>query len=122
MKRPVLLIVGAAAAAFVLAAVGASAHTAWLNVTKTVGTHASTFTDEASGARTESPEPTESPEASPKAEPSERPEPAESPEPAENEQEPAEGSGSGETEGTHTGSGHDDGGSGHHDGQGGGDD
>jgi hypothetical protein len=92
MKRPVVLIVGAAATAFVLAAAGASAHTAWLTVAKSVTSHAATFADEASGARTESPDVDESPDAkaTPSPEPTERPEPTQAPEPAENEQEPAE--------------------------------
>lgn len=71
MKRPVVLIVGAAAAALVLAGIGASAHSG-LSTSKVVGVHSSTFGDEATGARTEpadTPEPTEKPEAPPTAEP-----------------------------------------------------
>ena len=76
MKRPVVLIVGAAAGAFLLAGVGASAH-AGLSLTRLIGVHSSSFGDEATGARTEpaetpetaAPEPTEKPEAPPTAEP-----------------------------------------------------
>lgn len=78
MKRPVVLILGAAAGALLVAAVGASAHSG-LSLTRMVGVHSSTFGDEASGARTETPEPSESPEASetpeaaPTAEPTQAP-------------------------------------------------
>ena len=81
MKRPVVLIVGAAAGALLVAAVGASAHSGF-SLTRLVGVHSAVLDDEATGARTEtpepseSPEPTETPEASPTAEPSEAPEPA----------------------------------------------
>jgi hypothetical protein len=75
MKRPVVLIVGAAAAVFLLAGVGASAHSG-LSLSKFVGVQSSTFGDEATGARTEPtetpetlPEPAETPEAPPTAEP-----------------------------------------------------
>jgi len=71
MKRPVVLIVGAAAAAFLLAGIGASAHSG-LSISKFIGVHSSTSGDEATGARTEpadTPEPTETPEAPPTAEP-----------------------------------------------------
>ncbi len=81
MKRPVVLIVGAAAGALLIAAVGASAHSG-LFLTP-VGVHQGFSGDEASGARTESPEPTESPEASPTAEPTELPEPSPTAEPTE---------------------------------------
>src|SRR5262252_352632 len=77
MKRPVLVIVGLVSGAILVAAAGASAHSA-LNLARSVG-HSSIQTDEASGSPTESPEPSESPEASPTAEPSETPEPTESP-------------------------------------------
>src|SRR5579864_1000344 len=76
MKRPVVLIVGAAAGALLVAAVGASAHTGF-SLTRLVGVHSAVLSDEATGARTESPEPsdspeaTETPEASPTAEPTE---------------------------------------------------
>ena len=63
MKRPVVLIVGAAAGALLVAAVGASAHTG-LSLTSLVGVHSAVQGDEATGARTETPEPSESPEAS----------------------------------------------------------
>jgi hypothetical protein len=117
MKRPVVLVVGAAAAAFVLAAAGASAHTAWLDVTR-AGTQALTFGDEASGARTESPEPTEPPEATPTAKPTERPEPTEAAEPPEVDQQPGDGGGASEDQGEDQGSqttstGHHDGDAGH---------
>jgi hypothetical protein len=91
MKRPVSLVVGLAAGAVLIAAVGASAHTGF-SLIRTVGVQQSQFGDEASGARTESPvpaespeaspEPTEKPEAPPTAEPSETPETDESGEPA----------------------------------------
>lgn len=71
MKRPVVLIVGAAAAAFLLAGVGASAHSG-LSLSRFIGVQSGTFGDEATGARTEpadTPEPTETPEAPPTAEP-----------------------------------------------------
>ena len=70
MKRPVVLIVGAAAGALLVAAVGASAHTGF-SLAKVVGQHVTTFGDEATGTRTEptdTPEPTETPEAPPTAE------------------------------------------------------
>ena len=60
MKRPVVLIVGVAAGAFLVAGAGASAHTIQL-LTRSAGTQSSVSSDEASGARTESPEPSESP-------------------------------------------------------------
>ena len=84
MRRPVVLIVSVAAAAFLIAGAGASAHTIQL-LTRAAGTHSSLLSDEATGARTESPEPAESPEATPKAEPTEKPKPAETPEAAETE-------------------------------------
>src|SRR5689334_7371393 len=62
MKRPVVLIVGAATGALLVAAVGASAHTGF-SLTRLAGVHSATLGDEATGARTESPEPSESPEA-----------------------------------------------------------
>ena len=86
MKRPLVLIVGAAAALLV-AAVGASAHTGFS--LKFAGASQAQSGDVASGARLQSPEPSEAPEASPTAEPTETPEaspkaePAETPEPAE---------------------------------------
>ena len=61
MKRPVVLIVSVAAGAFLVAGAGASAHTIQL-VTRSAGTQSSVSSDEASGARTESPEPSEAPE------------------------------------------------------------
>ena len=82
MKRPLVLIVGAAAALLV-AAVGASGHTGFS--LKFAGASQAQSGDVASGARLQSPEPSEAPEASPTAEPTETPkaEPAETPEPAE---------------------------------------
>jgi len=71
MKRPVVLIVGAAAGAFLLAGVGASAHSG-LSLARFIGVQSSTFGDEATGARTEpadTPEAIEKPEAPPTAEP-----------------------------------------------------
>ena len=76
MKRPVVLIVGAAAGAFLLAGVGASAHSG-LSLARFTGVHSTSFGDEATGARTEpadtpetaAPEPTETPEAPATAEP-----------------------------------------------------
>jgi outer membrane biosynthesis protein TonB len=81
MKRPFTLVIGLAAAALLIAAIGASAHTGF-SIFKTAGVH-QTQMDEASGARTESPEPAESPEASPSPEPTEKPEPSPTAEPTE---------------------------------------
>ncbi len=78
MKRPLLLVTGAAVAGLLIAGIGASAHT--LVPAGFRGTHASASNDEASGARTESPEAAESPEPSPSPEPAESPEPSPSPE------------------------------------------
>jgi hypothetical protein len=76
MKRPAILIVALVAGALLVIGAGASAHT--LSLVRHVGTQtAHTFSDDASGARTKSPEPEESPEASPTARPTEKPEPAE---------------------------------------------
>jgi len=75
MKRPVVLIVGAASGALLVAAVGASAHTGF-SLTRLAGVHSAVLTDEASPEPSDSPEPSETPEASPTAEPSEAPEPA----------------------------------------------
>lgn len=116
MKRPVLLIVGAAAGALLVAAVGASAHTGF-SLTRLVGVQSSVSGDEATGARTEtpeaieSPEPTDTPEAAPTAEPTEAPEPAETETGDDNEAPKAQPTTSGE---------HEDGG-GDHRGGGGGD-
>lgn len=103
MKRPYLLIAGAAAAGFLIAGIGASAHS--LNLTRFTHVQGVTFGDEASGARTESPEPSESPEAPPTSEPTEAPEPSPKAEPTE----PAEtetGDDQGEHGGTGTGDDH----------------
>ncbi len=73
MKRPVVLIVGAAAGALLVAATGASAQTGF-SLSKVMTLHSTTFGDEATGTRVEpsdSPEPTETPEAPPTAEPAE---------------------------------------------------
>ena len=83
MKRPVVLIVGAAAGALLVAAAGASAHTA-LFLSSPVGQHATVLSDEATGAATETPEPAETPEAPPTAEPTDNPEPTETPEAPDN--------------------------------------
>ena len=112
MKRPVVMIVGAAAGALLVAGVGASAHTA-INLATSVGTRSHLFGDEATAARVQSPEPEASPEATPTAEPAERPEPAATAEPAENE--PAENENDNDNDDNdaveHAGSGnHDDGG------------
>lgn len=123
MKRPVVLIVGAAAGALLIAGIGASAHTG-LFLTQ-VGVHQGFSGDEASGARTESPEPTDTPEASPTAEPTEQPEasptaePTEAPEPTEPPDEDGgsqpTSSGSGDHEGDGESGGGDHSGSGHGD-------
>jgi outer membrane biosynthesis protein TonB len=122
MKRPVVLIVGAAAGALIVAGVGASAHNAISLATHT-GFQSSVSSDEATGARTESPEPSENPEAPPTAEPTEKPEPTETPEPVENE--PAETDNDNENENHSTApstpTNHEDGGD-HHSGDGGGGD
>lgn len=72
MKRPYLLITGAAAAGLLIAGIGASAHT--MNLTRMAGAHVSTLANQTSATSTESPEPSDSPEASPTAEPTEQPE------------------------------------------------
>lgn len=121
MKRPVVLIVGAAAGALLIAGIGASAHTG-LFLTQ-VGVHQGFSGDEASGARTESPEPTDTPEASPTAEPTEQPEapptaePTEQPEPPDEDggSSQATSSGSGDHEGDGQSGGGDHSGSGHGD-------
>jgi outer membrane biosynthesis protein TonB len=89
MKRPVVLIVGAAVGALLVAAAGASAHSG-ISLATVVNSHTTVFGDDATSARVEpaeSPEPTESPEAPPTAEPTEKPEPPEAAEPAENQNE-----------------------------------
>jgi hypothetical protein len=78
MKTPVVLIVAAIAGALLVAGAGASAQTVLL-LGGSPASHSSGLSDEASGARTESPEPSE------RAEPSESPEPSEAPEPADTE-------------------------------------
>jgi len=72
------LIIGAAAAAMLIAAIGASAHSG-LSLAKLVGVQTGVSADEASGARTEpadTPEATDTPEAPPPAEPTDTPEAA----------------------------------------------
>jgi hypothetical protein len=95
MKRPVVLIVGAAAGALLVAAVGASAHTGF-SLTRLAGVHSATFGDEATGARTESPEPSESPEPAETPEASPTPEPTEAAEPADNDNEQGDNDDQGE--------------------------
>jgi hypothetical protein len=75
-KNSSLAILAAGVAGFLLAA--AIAHSAPIQtLARLVSVQSSGLhSDEASGARTESPEPSESPEESPKAEPSEQPEPS----------------------------------------------
>jgi outer membrane biosynthesis protein TonB len=114
MKRPAVWIVSIVAGALLVAGAGASAHT--FSLVNSLGTHSSSVSaDEASGARTESPEPEETPEASPTAEPTEKPEPAQ------NENEPAENENDNDNddndanEQEHEGQ-HHDGGGDHHDG------
>jgi outer membrane biosynthesis protein TonB len=82
MKRPLSFVIAAVAGVLLIAAVGASAHTG-LSLSKFVGTQQGHFNSEASGGRTESPEPTDSPEASPSPEPTEKPEPSPTAEPTE---------------------------------------
>jgi hypothetical protein len=113
MKRPVVLILGAAAGALLIAVVGASAHTGF-SLTRLAGVHSAVLSDEATGARTESPEPSDSPEPTetPKATPTA--EPAEAPEPADNETETGDNDDQGENNqpaAQPTGSGEHDGGS-----------
>jgi hypothetical protein len=72
MKREVLSF-AAVLGVLILAAVGASAHGGF-SLGKVTTVQSGIRGDDASGARTESPEPSESPEASPKPEPSEQPE------------------------------------------------
>src|ERR1700674_5291119 len=85
MKSPLTFIVGTAAAALLFAAVGASAHGAGPFFSRLTGAQGTHFGDNASGARTESPDPSDSPEAkaSPKAKPAEPPEASPSPRPTE---------------------------------------
>jgi|SRR5215472_4200967 len=115
MKRPLILIVGAAAGALLAAAVGASAHSG-LSLTSMVGVHHAALSDESTGARTESPEPSESPEASETPEASPTAEPSEA---ADNDDEQGDNDDQGEdnpTKASPTSSGeHDDGGGGGHD-------
>jgi hypothetical protein len=116
MKRPSLLIVAMVAGAILVAGAGASAHS--ISLIKSPRTHtATTAFDEASGARTESPELEEAPEASPTAKPSERPAPAENKnEPAETENENENANQDNDAnEQEHEGDHHGDGGD-HHDG------
>jgi outer membrane biosynthesis protein TonB len=72
------------AGAVLIVGVGISAHAQGMHLfgtfTGSTGVH-----HEASGARTESPEPAESPEPSPKPEPTEKPEPSPTPETGDNE-------------------------------------
>jgi outer membrane biosynthesis protein TonB len=114
MKRPSLLIVAMVAGAILIAGAGASAHS--ISLVKSLGTHASTTAfDQASGARTESPEPEETPEASPTTKPTEKPEPPENKnEPTENENE-TENQDNDANEQVHQVE-HNDGGGDHHDG------
>ncbi|HET9780759.1 MAG TPA: hypothetical protein VFR33_03185 [Candidatus Dormibacteraeota bacterium] len=123
MKRPVLLIVGAAAGALLVAAVGASAHSGF-SLTRLAGIQSSVAGDEASGARTESPEPAESPEPTDTPEAAPTAEPTEAAEPADTETENNDDQGETKAPPTAqpTGSGEHDGGGGdqHHDGDGGG--
>jgi outer membrane biosynthesis protein TonB len=85
MKRPLSLVVGAAVAALLIAAIGASAHSAGPLLTRITGAHSTRFGSEASGPRespepSDSPEPSNSPKASPSPEPTEKPEPTDKPE------------------------------------------
>lgn len=74
MPRPKSLLIAAVAVAILIgAAVGTSARGALF--AGFVGVNHTHHGDEASGARTESPEPSDSPEPSPSPEPSEKPEP-----------------------------------------------
>jgi hypothetical protein len=74
------LIAAVAAAVLIGAAIGASARGALFAGFVGAG---HTHSNEASGARTESPEPSDSPEASPSSEPSEKPESSPTSEPIE---------------------------------------
>jgi len=84
MKKPVVVIVGAAAGALLIAGIGASAHSGFTPA-KLTGIHSAVLSDEASGARTE---PTDTPETSP--EPTDTPEPTQAPEPADTDTETAD--------------------------------
>ena len=95
MKRPVVLIVGAAAGALLVAAVGASAHTGF-SLTRLAGVHSTVLSDEATGARTETPEPSDSPEPAETPEATPTAEPTEAPEPADNETEAGDNDDQGE--------------------------
>ena len=106
MKRPYLLIAAAAAAGLLVAGIGASAHS--LTLSRFTHVQGVTFGNEASGARTETPEPSDSPEAAPTSEPTEAPEPApkaEPTEPPENEQGDDQNEHANTGTGTNTGSG-----------------
>ena len=114
MKRPVVPIVGAAVAGLLVAAVGASAHTGF-SLARLAGVHSAVLTDEASGARTESPEPTETPEAPPTAEPAETPEPVQAAEPPDTDNETSDDNEASAPKATSSGE-HEGGGGGGHDG------
>ena len=75
MKSPLVVIVGIAAGLVLVAAAGASAHTALQFVSSGV-TAGNILSDDASAPRAETPEASESPEV----EPSQTPEPSETPE------------------------------------------
>ena len=77
MKKPLVLIVSAAAGALVLAGVGAASAHSGLSLSRT-GSHAAAL--DATSEPSESPEPTETPEAAQTPEPSESPEPTPTPE------------------------------------------
>ena len=70
MKRPVVLIVGAAAGALLVAGIGASAHTGF-SVAKIAGLTSAVSGDEATASRIETAEPADTPEATQPAEPAE---------------------------------------------------
>jgi hypothetical protein len=78
-----------------VAVVGASAHSGF-SLTRLAGVHSAVLSDEATGARTESPEPSDSPEPTeaPKAAPTA--EPAEAPEAADNDNEQGDNDAQGE--------------------------
>ena len=77
MRRPILIILGAAASALLVAGIGASAHSAFNPVHQVVLTNAGT----------ETPEPADTPEAAATAEPTEAPKAPTAAEPADTDNE-----------------------------------
>lgn len=100
MRRPWSLAIAAACTAILIAAVGASARSGGSTLFARLAGTSQSHSHEASGARTESPEPSESPESSAKPKPSEKPERPE-PSPSVKAHESDEENGSDESDGQH---------------------